>query len=62
VEEKNIRTMGAVQKLHLEWRIDSTYSTPKNMTIGLTLGFATVAAAWKIMLGIEDEVPTMQKN
>ena len=34
---------------------------PKNMIIGLTLGFATVAAC-KTMLGIEDEVPTMQKN
>mmetsp|Transcript_3634 Transcript_3634/g.5539 ORF Transcript_3634/g.5539 Transcript_3634/m.5539 type:complete len:111 (+) Transcript_3634:735-1067(+) len=31
------------------------------MIIGLTLGFATVAAC-QIMLGIGDEVPTMQKN
>jgi len=40
--------------------LDGIYK-PKNMIIGLTLGFATVAAC-KMMLGIEDEVPTMQKN
>jgi len=32
-----------------------------NMIIGLTLGFATVATC-RIMLGIGDEVPTMQRN
>jgi len=51
------QTSGMAYRFHV---LDGIYK-PKNMIIGLTLGFAT-AAAVKTLFGVEDEESTMQKN